>query len=133
MVFKGMANILRAVIQGLEATFDNNGVGGMASTFQLLEIAHTHYWVKDSTIRSDLSPMSERNSPIGGSRESLVSNDPNAPINPANLSLNIQSGNKENTLASPTSALVAQLGKEKRKEIRQCFSGHENLFRKFLG
>ena len=115
MVFKGMTNILRAVIQGLEATFDNNGVGGMASTFQLLEIAHTHYWVKDNTIRSDLSPMSERNSPLGGSRESLASNDPNASMNPANLSLSIHSGNKENTLSSPTSAFVAQLGKKKKK------------------
>ena len=45
-----MMNILRAVIQGLEVTFDNNGIGGMASTFQLLEIAHTHYWVKDNTV-----------------------------------------------------------------------------------
>jgi hypothetical protein len=91
-----MANILRAVIQGLEATIDNNGVGGMASTFQLLEIAHTHYWMKD------------------GSRESLASADPNASVNPTNLSLNIQSPSKENAIPSPTAAFVAQLGKKKR-------------------
>jgi hypothetical protein len=109
-----MANILRAVIQGLEATIDNNGVGGMASTFQLLEIAHTHYWMKDSTLRNDLSPMSERSSPINGSRESLASADPNASVNPTNLSLNIQSPSKENAIPSPTAAFVAQLGKKKR-------------------
>lgn len=117
MVFKGMANILRAVIQGLEATFDNNGVGGMASTFQLLEIAHTHYWLKDSIIRSDLSPMSERSSPISGSRESLTTTDSNAPVNPTSLPLNMQSPTKQATLLSPSTALVAQLGEE-RKEWR---------------
>lgn len=116
MAFKGMANILRAVIQGLEATFDNNGVGGMASTFQLLEIAHTHYWVKDSTLRNDLSPMSERNSPIDGSRESLALTEPTSSLspssNPMTLSLNLQSAVKQVTLASPTAAFVAQLGEK---------------------
>ena len=108
-----MVNILRAVVQGLEATFDNNGVGGMASTFQLLEIAHTHYWLKDNSIRSDLSPMSERNSPIGGSRENLAPSDPTTPMSPTSLPLNMQSMNKQPTLASPTAAFVAQLGKPK--------------------
>lgn len=106
-----MANLLRAVVQGLEATFDNNGVGGMASTFQLLEIAHTHYWLKDNSIRSDLSPMSERNSPLGGSRENLAPTDANTPSNPTSLPINMQSTNKQPTLASPTAAFVAQLGK----------------------
>ncbi|CAF3868387.1 unnamed protein product [Adineta steineri] len=105
-VFKGMTYILRAVIQGLEATFENNGVGGMASTFQLLEIAHTHYWVKDTTIRADLSPMSERNSPLNGSRESLTSVDPNISSNSTNFSSNIL----PNNLTSPTASFVSQLG-----------------------
>ena len=103
-----MTNILRAVIQGLEATFENNGVGGMASTFQLLEIAHTHYWVKDSTMRSDLSPMSERNSPLNGSRESLASVDP--AISPNMVSSTI-SLSKPSSITSPTAAFVSQLGK----------------------
>jgi hypothetical protein len=115
MVFKGMANILRAVIQGLEATYENNGVGGMASTFQLLEIAHTHYWVKDNTIRSDISPMSERNSPIGGSHESLVSTDPNPSLHPTTLLLNIEPSPKQTNLGSPTATIVAQLGEKTTK------------------
>ena len=112
-----MTNILRAVIQGLEATFENNGVGGMASTFQLLEIAHTHYWVKDTTVRSDISPMSERNSPLNGSRENLASIDPNVSANPINLPSNIQSPPKQNNVTSPTASLVAQLGENKTKYI----------------
>jgi len=115
MVFKGMANILRAVIQGLEATIENNGVGGMASTFQLLEIAHTHYWVRDNTARSDSTPISERNSPIGGSRESLTSTDPNISVNPTNLSPNLQSPSNSTNVTSPTAALVAQLGENKKE------------------
>jgi hypothetical protein len=40
-----MAKLLSAIIYGLEQTYANNGLGGMASAFQLLEIAHTHYYV----------------------------------------------------------------------------------------
>jgi hypothetical protein len=43
-VFKGIARILAAIVHGLEQTYANNGLGGMASAFQLLEIAHTHYY-----------------------------------------------------------------------------------------
>ncbi len=39
-----MAKLLTSIVYGLEQTYANNGLGGMASAFQLLEIAHTHYW-----------------------------------------------------------------------------------------
>lgn len=42
-----MLKILQAVVHGLEVTYSNYGLGGMASAFQLCEIAHTHYWTKD--------------------------------------------------------------------------------------
>ncbi|CAF0729996.1 unnamed protein product [Rotaria sordida] len=109
-VFKGMTNILRAVIQGLEVTFENNGVGGMASTFQLLEIAHTHFWIKDGTMRNDLSPMSERNSPLASTRESLASIDPTIPANSTSLSSNVQSEEEQNDVLNPTTSLTTQLG-----------------------
>jgi hypothetical protein len=109
VVFKGMTNILRAVIQGLEATFENNGAGGMASTFQLLEIAHTHYCLKDNTSRSDSSPLSERNTPLGGSHDSLTSIDPNLSVSMlSNVHVQQQS---IGTVSSPTAGLVAHLGK----------------------
>lgn len=38
---------LQAVASGLAHTYNNYGLGGMASVFQLMEIAHTHYWSKD--------------------------------------------------------------------------------------
>ena len=46
-VWKGALKLLQAVAAGLEQTYCNHGQGGMASAFQLLEIAHTHYWTKD--------------------------------------------------------------------------------------
>ncbi|XP_046395565.1 MAP kinase-activating death domain protein isoform X5 [Ischnura elegans] len=46
-VWKGMLKALIAVVHGLEVTYTNFGLGGMASVFQVLEIAHTHYWSKD--------------------------------------------------------------------------------------
>ena len=113
-----MTNILRAVIQGLEVTFENNGLGGMASTVQLLEIAHTHYWIKD--MKNDLSPMSERNSPLNGSRESLASIDPNISNNQPAMPSNMppqqqlqqqQQQQQQGNAATPNTGLVAQLGK----------------------
>ena len=46
-VYKGMLKCLQAVVHGLGHTYSNFGLGGMASVFQLMEIAHTHYWSKD--------------------------------------------------------------------------------------
>lgn len=46
-VWRGMLKCIQAVAHGLEVTYTNFGLGGMASVFQLMEIAHTHYWSKD--------------------------------------------------------------------------------------
>nr|CAI5837230.1 unnamed protein product [Callosobruchus analis] len=46
-VWKGMLKILQAIVHGLEMTYGNYGLGGMASAFQLCEVAHTHYWSKE--------------------------------------------------------------------------------------
>lgn len=46
-VWKGMLKCILAIAYGLEVTYANFGLGGMASVFQLMEIAHTHYWSKD--------------------------------------------------------------------------------------
>ncbi|CAH1785563.1 unnamed protein product [Owenia fusiformis] len=75
-VFKGILAILKAVITGLEHTYQNQGLGGMASMLMVLEIAHTHYWLKEvgGSNRSDHSGTSQTSSPFG-SRESLRSDD----------------------------------------------------------
>lgn len=46
-VWRGMLKCMQAMIHGLEVTYSSFGLGGMASVFQLMEIAHTHYWSKD--------------------------------------------------------------------------------------
>ena len=46
-VWKGVARLLSAIIQGLEVSFANSpssNLSGLASAFQLLELIHTHYW-----------------------------------------------------------------------------------------
>ncbi|KAI3386650.1 hypothetical protein SNEBB_002320 [Seison nebaliae] len=45
-VYKGTVKLCQLIIHGLERTYANNGLGGMASAFQLLELAHTHFWQK---------------------------------------------------------------------------------------
>lgn len=49
--------MLKAIIHGLEHTYQNHGLGGMASAFMVLEIANTHYWSKEinGSNRSDAS------------------------------------------------------------------------------
>ncbi|XP_054013519.1 MAP kinase-activating death domain protein-like isoform X2 [Hylaeus anthracinus] len=79
-VYKGMLKCLQAVAHGLGHTYNNFGLGGMASVFQLMEIAHTHYWSKDlSEGGFDSSIMSQASSPFG-SRENLKS--PQSPSQP---------------------------------------------------
>lgn len=77
-----MLKTLQAVIYGLEKTYENYGLGGMASVFQILEIAHTHYWSKDLSEAhpmdlSTSSLLSQASSPFG-SRENLKS--PSSPV-----------------------------------------------------
>lgn len=48
-----MLKVLQAVVHGLEHTYSNFGLGGMASVFQLAEMAHTHYWSKEIACLGD--------------------------------------------------------------------------------
>lgn len=73
-----MTKCIQAVAHGLDHTYSNFGLGGMASVFQLMEIAHTHYWTKEineTTGVGDLSAsiMSSQSGSPMGSRENLHS------------------------------------------------------------
>uniref|UniRef100_A0A8C8RAT8 MAP kinase-activating death domain protein n=1 Tax=Pelusios castaneus TaxID=367368 RepID=A0A8C8RAT8_9SAUR len=57
-VYKGMLDLLKCTVSSLEHSYANAGLGGMASVFGLLEIAHTHYYNKE--------PEKRRRSPIDG-------------------------------------------------------------------
>lgn len=130
-VFKGMAKLLNAIIVGLEQTYANNGLGGMASAFQLLEIAHTHYWVHGSELLGKSnsldgsSPMSEKSNSPFDSKENLsfsssqtsTSNNGKLSgsssfigINKMNQSLNTNQSSQQFNMQS-TGSIVAQLGK----------------------
>lgn len=41
-----MLDILKCTVSSLEHSYTNAGLGGMASVFSLLEMAHTHYQTK---------------------------------------------------------------------------------------
>ncbi|XP_070200468.1 MAP kinase-activating death domain protein-like isoform X4 [Littorina saxatilis] len=72
-VYKGMLAMSKAIIAGLEHTIQNHGLGGMASAYMVLEIAHTHFWHRDlSSSKSDTSSLH-------GSQESLHSKDDLSP------------------------------------------------------
>ncbi|XP_062621255.1 MAP kinase-activating death domain protein-like isoform X1 [Saccostrea cucullata] len=75
-VYKGMLTLVKAIIHGLEHTYQNHGLGGMASAFMLLEIIHTHYWNKENIAGSVQSNApSEVSSPAGSPESSIKSED----------------------------------------------------------
>ncbi|KAJ7370994.1 DEATH domain [Desmophyllum pertusum] len=41
-VYRGMLEVVKAAVYGFEVSVENHGIGGIASAFQFLEIAHTH-------------------------------------------------------------------------------------------
>ncbi|KAK9877674.1 hypothetical protein WA026_019345 [Henosepilachna vigintioctopunctata] len=62
-VWKGMAKVLQAIVHGMEVTFENYGLGGMASVFQLHEVAHTHYWSRELSDYSASGDFTQSSSP----------------------------------------------------------------------
>lgn len=52
-IWRGMLKCVQAIAHGLDVTYSNFGLGGMASVFHLMEISHTHFWSKDLTEGSD--------------------------------------------------------------------------------
>lgn len=48
-VWRGMIRICSAIVSGLEQSYMHNKLIGMASVFSLLEVAHTHYWTRESS------------------------------------------------------------------------------------
>ena len=72
-VYKGVLKVLLAVINGLEVSLNNFGVGGLSSAFRLLEICHTHFWSKDllDNVQQGLSGTSSTEASQYGSRDNL--------------------------------------------------------------
>ncbi|XP_073397714.1 MAP kinase-activating death domain protein isoform X12 [Dendrobates tinctorius] len=56
-VYKGMLDMLKCTVSSLEQSYANAGLGGMASIFSLLEIAHTHYYNKDAGTEQPKPPV----------------------------------------------------------------------------
>nr|XP_034970755.1 MAP kinase-activating death domain protein isoform X49 [Zootoca vivipara] len=63
-VYKGMLDLLKCTVSSLEHSYANAGLGGMASVFGLLEIAHTHYYNKEPEKRKR-SPTDGAITPVG--------------------------------------------------------------------
>lgn len=126
-VWKGMLKLLNAVVAGLEASFEHNGLGGMASALFGLEIAHTHYWAKDltddgkeenqSSITSTAS-VSQVTSPFGSVdnlhrlTSSLTPADPVPSSTAAPVSVNISDSGGSDSSTRRGSEQVEQPGTE---------------------
>uniref|UniRef100_A0A915PNB8 MAP kinase-activating death domain protein n=1 Tax=Setaria digitata TaxID=48799 RepID=A0A915PNB8_9BILA len=50
--YKGYLKALQTCIAGLEYSYNSSGSNGLASLFHVLEIAHSHYWTKESGMAS---------------------------------------------------------------------------------
>jgi hypothetical protein len=73
-VWKGMSKLLQALVHGIEQNRTNSGQGGLQSTLQVLEIAHTHYWARTGEGGGAASTMGESdcNSTFGSVASSSV-------------------------------------------------------------
>ncbi|XP_051884911.1 MAP kinase-activating death domain protein isoform X5 [Pristis pectinata] len=69
-VYRGMLDLLKCCVASLEHSYSNAGLGGMASVFTLLEIAHTHYYNKEPD-KKKRSPT--EGGPFLGRKESMPS------------------------------------------------------------
>ena len=100
-IWKGMLKLCGAMIHGLEQSYFYNGLGGMASSFSLLEIAHTHYWAKEtlndprseSSIATTTS-VSQTTSPFGSGEnlqklEEMITSTQEKIQNKSNLATNV--------------------------------------------
>lgn len=83
-VWKGILKCLQAVTAGLEQTYSNFGLGGMASVFGMMEICHTHYWTKELSNEGEMSAsmLSSQSASPSESRENLRSS-PQSPSDPS--------------------------------------------------
>uniref|UniRef100_UPI003590007C MAP kinase-activating death domain protein isoform X2 n=2 Tax=Myxine glutinosa TaxID=7769 RepID=UPI003590007C len=114
-VYKGILDLLKCCVCGLEYSFSRAGLGGMASMFSLLELAHSHYYSKESDKRKppqdDLSRqsipgMGARRAPGGSSAPATsqaavqVLGDPPAPRDDTGSKADTHSLNEENFAAS---------------------------------
>ena len=122
-----MAKLLTTITYGLEQTYANNGLGGMASAFQLLEIAHTHYWIYGDSAQNNsssgdgaMSPMSEHSDSPYDSHENLNNSvngisQSQAPVSTSCYNLNQvnqsrQNVDQQNFQIQTTGSIVTQLG-----------------------
>ncbi|XP_078271120.1 MAP kinase-activating death domain protein isoform X5 [Rhinoraja longicauda] len=77
-VYRGMLDLLKCSVASLEHSYSNAGLGGMASVFTLLEIAHTHYYNKEPD-KKKRSPT--EGGPVVGRKEPVPSKGDMKPLN----------------------------------------------------
>ena len=56
-MWKGLLKVILAIVHGLEVSVANSCIGGVASAFHALEIAHTHYWTRESVADDRMSSV----------------------------------------------------------------------------
>lgn len=118
-IWKGLLKLLNAMIYGLEQNYFHHGSSsGMASAFTILEIAHTHFWVKEMTAEEKISmttttaSCSQTSTPFGSNENlSKIENipgikQPQQELNPRNET----SGNvKKNQLSHQLISFESEL------------------------
>lgn len=133
-VWKGILKCLQAVTIGLEQTFANFGLGGMASVFAMMEISHTHFWTKELNDGSDMSAsmLSSQSVSPTGSKENLRSG-PQSPADPSSRknSINEQRRPSENEPVSEshtqsTSEMFKDMLAQKRNVLMSKLTSFES-------
>ncbi|XP_030415728.1 MAP kinase-activating death domain protein isoform X27 [Gopherus evgoodei] len=135
-VYKGMLDLLKCTVSSLEQSYANAGLGGMASVFGLLEIAHTHYYNKGSEgVKHffDLGETDEKKSQISaGSGLSLTSGsqksdlDSVASAGPAVMIRSTSQDSEVNTVVSNSSGETLGADSDLSSNAGDGFSGEND-------
>ncbi|XP_042202636.1 MAP kinase-activating death domain protein [Callorhinchus milii] len=72
-VYRGLLDLLKCCVSSLEHCYSHSAPGGLGSALTLMEIAHTHYYTKDSDKRK---PSPTEGGPGGRNETSTAKRDP---------------------------------------------------------
>jgi hypothetical protein len=127
-VWKGILKCLQAITYGLEQTYANFGLGGMASVFSLMEIAHTHYWTKEINEVSEMSSSMFSSHSLSPSESKDNIHSPNqSEVNSRKASVHSDvSGESHQTAQQSTSEMFKDMLAQKRNVLMSKLQSFES-------
>lgn len=122
-VWKGILKCLQAITAGLEQTYGNFGLGGMASVFSMMEIAHTHFWTKEINEGSEMSASMFSSTSLSPAERSPANQ---SPADSRKASINSEANESHQTQTHTTSEMFKDMLAQKRNVLMSKLASFES-------